>query len=118
MSRIQQLGRDAPCCITLFLTGGQGPFCSSKPPTSLGIAKVAAEPAKLFQTSTKLFCRHTSVSTERHTDTRQVPWDWAQFVTRQIGPGWTVLHGKFSRKLKKWTCQGNAENPEPPLGDV
>lgn len=74
-----------------FLTRGQGPPCSPKPPISLGIGKVTAEPAKLFQTGTKLCCRHTCVSTERCVDTGQVWWDWTGFVTGQVGTGWAVL---------------------------
>lgn len=42
-----------------FPTQGQDPFCSPKPPTSLGISKVTAEPTKLFQTYAKLYCSHT-----------------------------------------------------------
>lgn len=70
-----------------FPTPGQDPFCSPKPPTSLGIRKVTAEPAKLFQTCAKLCCSHTCVCTEQCADTRQVWLDWTRFTTRQEGTG-------------------------------
>lgn len=70
-----------------FPTQGQDPFCSPKPPTSLGISKVTAEPTKLFQTYATLYCSHTCTRAEQRADTRQVWLDRTHFTTRQVGTG-------------------------------
>lgn len=73
-----------------FPTRGQDPFCSPKPPTSLGISKVTAEPTKCFPNLCKTVQQsHLCLS-------RAVCWHqagilgWTHFTTRQVGAGQAV----------------------------